>query len=142
MSVVTVLAMGAMALIAGQGAKDAVTKEGKTVAKAFELRIYHTHPGRMPALEKRFIDHSNGLLEKHGMKLVGFWKPVPAPEGGDTVLIYLVEHASREAADKSWDAFRKDEAWLKARAESEKDGPIVKKVDVQWWGATPYSALR
>jgi len=53
-----------------------------------------------------------------------------------------VEHASREAADKSWDTFRKDADWMKVRADSEKDGPIVKKVDVQWWGATPYSAIR
>ena len=26
-------------------------------------------------------------------------------------LIYVVKHASREAAAKSWDAFRKDPAW-------------------------------
>jgi len=53
-----------------------------------------------------------------------------------------VEHKNRQEADKSWDNFRKDTDWQKARAESEKDGPIVKKVDVQWWGATPYSAIR
>jgi hypothetical protein len=141
MSLMGVLAVGALFLATGQeSGKDKV--EAKAMGKAFELRVYHTHPGRMPALEKRFKDHTNKLLEKHGMKLVGFWKPVPAPEDGDTVLVYLVEHASREAADKAWDSFRKDADWLKARAESEKDGPIVKKVDVQWWGATPYSALR
>jgi len=133
--------LGALFLASGQeGIKEKT--EAKAMGKAFELRVYHTHPDRMPALEKRFKDHTIKLLEKHGMKLVGFWKPVPAGEGGDTVLVYLVEHASREAADKSWDTFRKDADWMKVRADSEKDGPIVKKVDVQWWGATPYSAIR
>ena len=135
------IVLGALFLASGQeGTKEKT--EAKAMGKAFELRVYHTHPDRMPALEKRFKDHTIKLLEKHGMKLVGFWKPVPASEGGDTVLVYLVEHASREAADKSWDTFRTDADWMKVRADSEKDGPIVKKVDVQWWGATPYSAIR
>lgn len=141
MSAMGLLTLGAMLFLPNQQDKPE-TAGAKAMGKAFELRIYHTHPDRMPALEKRFKDHTIKLLEKHGMKLVGFWKPVPAPEGGDTVLIYLVEHANREAADKSWDTFRKDADWLKARADSEKDGPIVKKVEVQWWGATPYSAIR
>lgn len=141
MNTMGLLALGALLFLPCQKDKPETT-EGKSMQKAFELRIYHTHPDRMPALEKRFKDHTIKLLEKHGMKLVGFWKPVPAPEGGDTILIYLVEHASREAADKSWDTFRKDPDWLKARADSEKDGPIVKKVDVQWWASTPYSAIR
>lgn len=141
MIAIGMLTLGAMLFLPNQQVKPE-TEGAKAMGKAFELRIYHTHPDRMPALEKRFKDHTIKLLEKHGMKLVGFWKPIPAPEGGDTVLIYLVEHASREAADKSWDTFRKDADWLKARADSEKDGPIVKKVEVQWWGATPYSAIR
>lgn len=141
MNTMGLLALGALLFLPNQKDK-AETSGSKPMAKAFELRIYHTHPGRMPALEKRFQDHTIKLLEKHGMKLVGFWKPVPTPEGGDTILVYLVEHASREAADKSWDTFRKDPDWLKARGDSEKDGPIVKKVEVQWWGSTPYSAIR
>jgi len=137
MSLFSLVAVGALLMAPGQEKAGTATMD-----KAFELRVYHTHPGRMPALEKRFKDHTIKLLEKHNMKLVGFWKPVPAPEGGDTVLVYLVEHKNRQEADKSWDNFRKDTDWQKARAEREKDGPIVKKVDVQWWGATPYSAIR
>ncbi len=137
MSLFSVVALGALLMATGQ------EKTGSgAMDKAFELRVYHTHPGRMPALEKRFKDHTIKLLEKHGMKLVGFWKPLPTPEGGDSVLVYLVEHKNRQEADKAWDNFRKDADWQKARADSEKDGPIVKKVDVQWWGATPYSSIR
>jgi hypothetical protein len=109
--------------------------------KVFELRTYYVHPGRMPALEKRFKDHTIGLLGKYGMKLVGFWKPSD-PKQAEEVLVYLVEHSSREAADKSWADFRKDADWIAARDASEKDGKIVMKVDVQWWNATPYSAIK
>jgi len=109
--------------------------------KVFELRTYYVHPGRMPALEKRFKDHTIGLLGKYGMKLVGFWKPAD-PKQAEEVLVYLVEHSSREAADKSWADFRKDADWIAARDASEKDGKIVMKVDVQWWNATPYSAIK
>jgi hypothetical protein len=109
--------------------------------KVFELRTYYVHPGRMPALEKRFKDHTIGLLGKYGMKLVGFWKPAD-PKQAEDVLVYLVEHSSREAADKAWADFRKDPDWIAARDASEKDGKIVMKVDVQWWNATPYSAIK
>ncbi|MBU6293701.1 MAG: NIPSNAP family protein [Planctomycetes bacterium] len=109
--------------------------------KVFELRTYYVHPGRMPALEKRFKDHTIGLLGKYGMKLVGFWKPAD-PKQAEEVLVYLVEHSSRETADKSWADFRKDADWIAARDASEKDGKIVMKVDVQWWNATPYSAIK
>lgn len=109
--------------------------------KVFELRTYYVHPGRMPSLEKRFKDHTIGLLGKYGMKLVGFWKPAD-PKQAEEVLVYLVEHSSREAADKAWADFRKDPDWIAARDASEKDGKIVMKVDVQWWNATPYSAIK
>lgn len=116
-------------------------EEKPMTGKVFELRTYHVHPGRMPALEKRFRDHTIGLLTRHGMKLVGFWKPAE-PGKADEVLVYLVEHSSRAAADKAWAAFRVDPQWVSARDASEKDGKIVMKVEVQWWNATPYSALK
>lgn len=121
----------------------AVNAEEKKVmgGKVFELRTYYVLPGRMPALEKRFTDHSIAMLTKHGMKLSGFWKPTD-PAKAEEVLVYLVEHASREAADKSWAEFRKDPEWIAARDASEKDGKIVSKVEVQWWAATPYSTIK
>lgn len=134
-----------MMLVAGLAFLGLVTgraEEKKPMGgKVFELRTYYVHPGRMPALEKRFKDHTIGLLGKYGMKLVGFWKPAD-PKQAEEVLVYLVEHSSREAADKAWADFRKDPDWIAARDASEKDGKIVMKVDVQWWNATPYSAIK
>ena len=106
--------------------------------RVFEMRTYYTHPGRLDALNKRFREHTTKLFKKHGMENVGYWVPADKPD----VLVYLLAHASRQAADASWAAFRTDPDWLKARAESEKDGPIVLKVETVWLSATDYSALK
>ncbi len=108
----------------------------------FELRIYHTHPGKLSALETRFREHTNKLLEKHGMRLVGFWTPVDADKGAGNTLIYIVEHPSREAAKANWEAFQKDPEWVKAKADSEKDGPLVINVDSTFMSPTDFSALQ
>src|SRR5205807_1926099 len=99
------LALGARA--AEQGAKNVGTH-------VYELRVYTVEPGRMDALKARFRNHTNKLLEKHGMKLVGFWTPTK-PEDADKQLIYIVEHPSQETAKKNWDAFRADPEWKVVR---------------------------
>src|SRR5437016_14112546 len=120
------VAMLLMAAWVGYATHDA--QGGKKVdTRVFELRTYYIHPGRMKAMNARFRDHTNKLLEKHGMKLVGFWTPTKA-EDADKQLIYIVEHASEAAAKKSWDTFRADPDWQAARDASEKDGKIVDKV--------------
>ncbi|HRJ19777.1 MAG TPA: NIPSNAP family protein [Bryobacteraceae bacterium] len=109
--------------------------------RVFELRTYYTLPGRLPNLLARFRDHTVKLFEKHGMTNVGYWVPADAP-GSENTLIYVLAHASRDAAKRSWDAFRTDPAWLKARAESEKDGKIVDKVEAVYLNPVDFSALR
>ena len=94
--------------------------------RCFEMRVYYAAPGKLDALHARFRDHTMKLFEKHGMKNVVYTVPMDAPASGNT-LIYLLQHDSREAAKKSWDAFRVDPDWVKARTESEKNGKIVDK---------------
>src|SRR5262249_2953217 len=72
-------------------------------ARVFELRIYHVNPGKMSALHDRFRNHTNKLLEKHGMTLIGFWNPTD-PKQTESILYYLVAHPSPEAAQKNWQA--------------------------------------
>lgn len=109
--------------------------------KIYELRTYYTEEGRLPALLARFRDHTTKLFVKHGMKNIGYWIPSEGPGVGNT-LIYILQHSSRDAATKSWDAFRSDPEWTKVRTESEKDGRIVKKVESQFLEATDFSAIR
>jgi NIPSNAP len=107
-------------------------------SRVFEMRTYYAHPGKIEDLHKRFRDHTTALFKKHGMENVGYWVAWDKPE----VLVYILAHKSKEAADASWKAFREDPVWLAARKASEAAGPIVQKVEVAWLSATDYSAIR
>ena len=39
----------------------------------YETRIYETHPGRLPALNARFRNHTMKIFERHGIKNIGYW---------------------------------------------------------------------
>jgi len=107
-------------------------------AKVYELRTYTTEEGRLPALHKRFRDHTMKLFAKHGMRNVIYLTPI----GEDNKLVYLLAHDSKESAEKSFAAFRSDPDWTKARDESEKDGKIVAKVDSVFLAPTDYSPMK
>lgn len=125
-------AAGALTLSGGAGAQT---------NRVFEIRTYYTLPGRLPNLLARFRNHTAKLFEKHGMTNVGYWVPADAP-GSENTLIYILAYPSREAAKKSWDGFRSDPDWLKARTESEKDGKIVDRVESVYLNPVDFSALR
>jgi hypothetical protein len=117
---------GVLAVAAAAADKEKAVKKADT--RVFELRTYHTAPGKMDALNARFRDHTNALFKKHGMEIIGFWQPAD-PTKADKTLIYILAFPSKEAADKSWKAFREDPDWIKAKEASEKDGRLVDKVD-------------
>jgi hypothetical protein len=121
----------------GQGEKS---KE-KKMDRVFELRIYHANPGKMKALHARFRDHTTALFQKHGMTVVGYWSPTDEKEA-EAKLYYILAYPSKEEAKKSWDAFRADPEWIKARDASEKDGVLVKKVDSVYLNPTDYSPMK
>ena len=106
--------------------------------RLYELRTYHTVDGRLNALLARFRDHTTKLFEKHGMVNVGYWVPQDKPN----TLIYLLSHKDTAAAKASWDGFRKDPDWIKARTASEESGKIVEKVDSVYMLSTDFSKLK
>ena len=110
-------------------------------AKIYELRTYHTNPGKMPKLHARFSEHTNQLFKKHGIQVIGYWTPAEGADAENT-LIYIVAHESREAAKKAWAEFGADPEWKKVFAESEADGKIVNKVESVYMNPTDYSPLR
>ncbi len=107
----------------------------------FEMRVYTASPGKLADLHKRFRDHTNRLFVKHGMTLIGYWTPTDGPEAENT-LVYILAYPSRQARDKSWEAFRGDPEWNKAREESEKNGKIVEKVESKFLTPTDYSPIK
>ena len=104
----------------------------------YELRIYHTNPGKMPDLLKRFREHTCAIFEKHGMVNIGYWLPVEQTPGDDR-LVYVLKHASRDAAKASWKAFGDDPEWKQVQAASEANGKIVNKVESTYLAATDYT---
>jgi hypothetical protein len=112
-----------------------------TSARVFELRTYITHEGKLEALQARFRNHTTRLFEKHGMTNIGYWVPQDSPQSGNT-LIYVISHASRQAAGQNWEAFRNDPEWQKVQRESEAGGKIVSKIESVFLDATDYSPIR
>ena len=135
--------LSALAAIPSGSALGADAPKAKA-DKLYELRIYHCVPGRLDALNARFRDHTCKLFQKHGIELVGFWTPTDGPEATDS-LYYIVAFPSVEAQKKAWQEFRADPDWIKAKSESEKDGPILKKeggIESKNLKATDYSPIR
>ena len=109
--------------------------------KVYELRVYHANPGKLEALHARFRDHTCKLFQKHGIELIGFWTPAQGEEAKNT-LYYIIAFPDAEAQKKAWQAFRDDPDWKQAKADSEKEGVLVNKVDSTNLKATDYSPLR
>ena len=109
--------------------------------KAFELRIYTATPGNLDNLHARFRDHTTRIFAKHGMEVVGYWTPTDEEKADDT-LIYVLEHASREAADASWQAFIQDPEWQEVAAASNANGQILGGIEREYMVATDYSPLQ
>lgn len=109
-----------------------------TSTTVYELRVYHTFEGKLPDLLKRFREHTTKLFERHGMKNVAYWVPMDDPAKSNT-LIYILAHASREAAAASWKAFQADPEWIEVRTKSEEPGKIVDKVESTFMTKTDFS---
>jgi hypothetical protein len=130
------LAFG-LGIFVGHGSRLDAQAQGHV----FELRTYTAPAGKLDALNARFRNHTRRIFDKYGMKSVGYWIPADEPRSTDT-LIYVLQHDSREAAKKSWDAFRQDAEWKVIAAETQKDGPIVSKVESVFINPTDYSAIK
>ncbi len=121
---------------ADEPVKDSV--KGSVTGKVFELRIYKANPGKLDAVNARFRDHTCKLFEKHGIAMVGFW----IPTDGEETLYYIVSFPSVEAQKKAWEEFRADPEWIKAKADSEKEGVLVEKVTSKNLKAVDYSPIK
>jgi hypothetical protein len=113
----------------------------KPADRIFEMRTYTTNPGKMPNLHARFRDHTCKLFEKHGMTSIGYWSPKTG-DNAENTLVYLLAYPSKEDREKAWKAFVSDPDWIKAKAESEKDGVLVSKVVSVFMDPTDYSPIK
>ena len=94
----------------------------------YELRVYHAAPGKLGGLLARFRDHTTKLFETHGMKV-----------DRSNMLIYILQHPSREAATANWKSFQDDQEWKRVKDESEANGKLVEKIDSTFMALTDFS---
>ena len=105
-----------------------------------ELRVYRCVPGRLPDLIRRFDTVTLKLWEKHGIRPAGFWTTLVGESNQE--LHYLLEWANLAERERIWSGFMSDPAWLAARAESEKNGPIVANIANTILQPTAFSRMR
>jgi hypothetical protein len=114
--------------------------------RVFELRTYTTTPGNLPLLHARFRDHTIALFAKHGMTNLFYWQLLPDQPAAENTLVYLLAHASEDAAKASFAAFRADPDWIAAKAASEEKGggslTVPDGVKSVFLKATDYSPTR
>jgi hypothetical protein len=137
MALKTVLFLAA-AMAASITIPSAVAQEH---GRVFELRTYTCNEGKLPDLLARFRNHTTRLFEKHGMTNIAYWVPQDSPAHENT-LIYVIAHASRDAAKKNWDEFRNDPEWQKVQKDSEANGKIVNKVESVFMDAADFSPTK
>jgi hypothetical protein len=125
---------------------SAAIKPSTAPDRVFELRTYTASQGNLAHLNARFRDHTCKLFEKHGMTNIGYWNAANGEKGEDNTLIYILAHASVEAAKTSFNNFRMDPAWLDARkaSEAKAGGSLTAKdgVKSEFMKATDYSPIK
>lgn len=104
--------------------------------RCYEMRVYYAAEGKLDDLHARFRDHTVKYFEKHGMTNIGYWTPIENPK---SEIVYVLAYPSREARESSWKAFAADPGWVKAKADSEKNGKLVEKADITFLNAVDFS---
>jgi hypothetical protein len=105
----------------------------------YELRIYDTVPGKLPALNRRFQETTVRVFERHGLHVVGFWTDVV---GVSNRLTYLVAFEDMAERDRIWRETLRDPELIEAFAESEKGGPLIARMTNTIMRPTAYSPLQ
>ena len=110
----------------------------------YELMIYHSLPGKAPALESIFRDVSK-LQANHKLYAVGYWVPKDDDPAWKNTFVYLVVHSDRKSAETNWNALHADpdfQPYFKAAA------PLIQqingdyRVDEVYMRPTDYSASK
>ena len=143
---VTVLCIALASFVGGAvfTARLARVTEAKAGSdRVFELMIYHTVPGKAPALESIFRDVAKQQTKYH-LNVIGYWVPNDSPAWKDT-FVYLVVHPSRKAAEANWNALHADPEFLPYRKAAE---PLIRQangeydVDEVYMRPTDFSAMK
>ena len=106
----------------------------------YELRIYHATPGKLKVLNQRFETTTLKFWDKHGIRQVGFWTTYVGDSSND--LYYILEWNDLAERQQKWDAFQNDPEWIRARAQTEANGPLYSHITNMILTPTSYSKLK
>ena len=106
----------------------------------YELRVYRSMPGKMPALLRRFEDRTLKIWERIGIRPVGFWTTLIGESNQQ--LTYMLAWENMAEREKLWNAFAADAEWAKVAAESEREGPLVQNIANELLRPTVFSAMK
>lgn len=89
----------------------------------YEYRVYRALPGKLDAVQDRFLSHTLRFFARHGISVTGIFRP----EGVEDELHYMTSFSSTAAKDAAWAAFQADPEWQQIKQESEVAGPLLEK---------------
>jgi hypothetical protein len=112
----------------------------ETMSMIYELRVYEAMPGKLPALNARFENHTRHFFAKHGIQVIGFWTTLIGPSAQD--FTYLLAYDSLADREQKWTAFSTDPEWLAIKRESEKEGALWANIRNQLLAPTKFSPLQ
>lgn len=158
------VALCAAAFVLGREWQSAPPVEARSAEQVFEIRMYTVEDGKVDLLSRVFRDNVTKMFARHGMTNVAYFLPRDDPQCGtfrptatirspafdygacewsrDT-LIYILGHASREAAEENWASFVQDTEGMRSfREDYARAGVKVLKIESVYMDATEYSALR
>lgn len=103
----------------------------------YELRKYEVMPGKLPRLLDRFGSFTVGKWVERGFHVVGFWTPDVG--GHNHQLIYILGWESYEERETKFGGWRASPERAAKWAETERDGPLVRRVYNQLLAPTSFS---
>lgn len=136
LSLIAIVSFGLGALVTARLAS--APKVNADSNRSFELRIYHTAPGKLGDLQTLFREHTIPMFNKHGLKGIGYWVPEDKPD----TWIYILAHKSREDAKKNWAAFQADPEWQAALKAANTGGKVVDNIESTFMDPADFSPLK
>jgi len=117
-----------------------IVSDNHNPSRVFELRMCTMLPGKFPDIVKRSANQTKALFSKHGMTNVAYWISAEG-EGQQPRLIYILAHASEEAAKQSFANVRVDPEWMKVKAKLEKNVAFTDKIESQYMKPLVFSKI-